>query len=145
VTQAKASFYFNVADRDLALCQLVGKACRQGLAVGILTQAEADSQRLDRLLWEVPATGFVPHCLADSPVAAETPVLLDHRSAALQHCDVLFNCSAADLPGGMRVKRLVEIVARDDEDGRIEARSRVRRYQQAGFEIDFTDMAKLHG
>ena len=37
---------------------------------------------LDRLLWAQPATGFLPHCRLGSPLAAETPVIVDH---ALEH------------------------------------------------------------
>jgi DNA polymerase-3 subunit chi len=141
----KASFYFNVANREQALCQLVGKAWKRRLAVGVATDSVATSQSLDRLLWEVPPTGFLPHCLADHPLATDTPVLLGHDLDALLPRDVLFNCTGQDLPAGLNAARLVEIVARDDEAGRQLARQRVRAYQQAGYDVEFTDMAKPHG
>jgi DNA polymerase-3 subunit chi len=141
----KASFYFNVSNREQALCQLVGKAWKQGLVVGVATDSAATSQTLDRLLWEVPPTGFVPHCLVDSPLAADTPVWLDHRLDTLLPRDVLFNFTGRDLPAELNDTRLVEIVARDDEAGRQLARQRVRAYRQAGYDVEFIDMAKLHG
>jgi len=145
MTQPLVSFYFNVSSRDQALCQLAGKALKQQLAVGIVTASEGESQQLDRWLWEVPATGFLPHCLAGDPLAAETPVLLHHRWDALAGRDVLFNWSHQDLSAVTDTRRIIEVVARDDEAGRVAARSRVAAYKAAGFAVDFTDMAVLNG
>ncbi|MBV8659272.1 MAG: DNA polymerase III subunit chi [Burkholderiales bacterium] len=145
MSQLLASFYFNVANRDQALCQLAGKALKQQLAVGIVTASEGDSHALDRWLWELPATGFLPHCLADDPLAADTPVLLHHRWDRLSGRDVLFNWSQQDLAAVTDARRVIEVVARDDEAGRQAARARVAAYKAAGFVVDFTDMAVLHG
>lgn len=144
----RVSFYFNVANRDRALSQLAGKAWKQGLSVAIATESEADSHALDRFLWESPSIGFLPHCLAGDEVAGDTPIWLDHRLDALVPRNVLFNLNARDwaedeLQALSQVDRVIEVVAQDDEAGRQDARRHVARYRQAGFDVEFTDMAKL--
>ncbi|MGQ5522364.1 DNA polymerase III subunit chi [Chitinimonas sp. PSY-7] len=138
-----ASFYFNVANRELALCQLVGKALKRKLAIGVITESETASRVIDRLLWEVPPTGFVPHCLAEDSCAAQTPALIDHRLEKLGPRDVLFNWTPRMVPASPNLARVIEIVAHDDEAGRQAARQRVAQYKQAGYEVEYTDMAKL--
>lgn len=142
MAQPQASFYFNVQSREQALCQLVGKALKQRLAIGIAADSEATAARLDRLLWEVPATGFLPHCHPRDAVAAETPVWLDHRLDTLAGRAVLFNWTGQVVPAALGAGRVIEIVARDDEAGRQAARQRVAQYKDAGYAVDFTDMAQ---
>ncbi|MFC4161138.1 DNA polymerase III subunit chi [Chitinimonas lacunae] len=137
----RASFYFNVRRRDHALCQLIDKALRQGLAIGVAADSEADVHALDLLLWEVPPTGFLPHCKVGHALADVTPVLLDHRLDRLPQRDVLFNWRHDIAADPQRFGRVIEIVARDDEIGREAARQRVAAYKRAGFTVDFTDMA----
>lgn len=143
MSQPVASFYFNVANREQALCQLLGKAVKRKLAIGVMTESATASRVIDRLLWEIPPTGFVPHCLAEDACAADTPALIDHRLDKLLPRDVLFNWTARMVPIDPRLQRVIEIVAHDDEPGRQAARQRVAQYKQAGYEVEYTDMAKL--
>ncbi|QLG89650.1 DNA polymerase III subunit chi [Chitinibacter bivalviorum] len=136
------SFYFNVRSRELALCQLVGKALAQGKSVCILTGSEASTQALDRLLWETPATGFLPHCLADAIQATQTPIILDHRVELLRPRDVLFNWTDHVAPRFSEFARLIEIVDSDDEL-RLAARQRWAAYKQLGHTPTATDMSSL--
>ncbi len=143
MSQPMASFYFNVANREQALCQLVDKAVKRKLAIGVITESETASRVIDRLLWEIPPTGFVPHCLAEDDCAALTPALIDHRIEKLGNRDVLFNWTPRIVPFSPNLARVIEIIAHDDEPGRQAARQRVAQYKQAGYEVEYTDMAKL--
>ncbi|PHV13500.1 DNA polymerase III subunit chi [Chitinimonas sp. BJB300] len=143
MSQPMASFYFNVANREQALCQLVDKAVKRRLAIGVITESETASRVIDRLLWEIPPTGFVPHCLAEGGCAALTPALIDHRMEKLGNRDVLFNWTPRMVPISQNLARVIEIIAHDDEPGRQAARQRVAQYKQAGYEVEYTDMAKL--
>ncbi|GLR15215.1 DNA polymerase III subunit chi [Chitinimonas viridis] len=137
-----ASFYFNVSNREQALCQLVGKAVKRKLATGIVTDSETASRVIDRLLWEVPPTGFVPHCLGDDALASQTPALIDHRLELLLPREVVFNWTAHVVPTDRGIARIVEIVPRDDMDLREVARQRLALYKRAGYDVEFTDMDK---
>ncbi|WP_157669467.1 DNA polymerase III subunit chi [Chitinibacter sp. GC72] len=133
------TFYFNVRSRETALCQLAGKALAAGKSICILTGSPAASQVLDRLLWEIPATGFLPHCSFDAAIAEQTPIILDHRVELMRARDVLFNWTEHVAPRFGEFGRLIEIVD-SDEALRLAARQRWAAYKQLGFSPNATDM-----
>jgi DNA polymerase-3 subunit chi len=138
-------FYFNVKSRESALSQLVGKSLARGWTVNILTASEAASSALDRVLWETPQTGFLPHCAADADIATQTPIVIDHRPELLQARSVLFNWSG-QVPGSIGAyERVVEIVDTDDER-RQAARALWRAYAAQGYTPKGHDMQEpSHG
>ena len=139
----RVTFYFNVRNREHALCQLLGKALAQGLSGCVLTGSQAASMALDRLLWEVPQTGFLPHCNGDSPQAARTPFIVDHRPEQIPTRQILFNWSNL-LPSVLdQFDRVVEIVDADPEN-RQAARARWRAYRALGIEPESIDMQELN-
>jgi DNA polymerase-3 subunit chi len=128
------NFYHDAPDKHLAACKIVAKAVQQKLRVLIYSREARVIQHLDKLLWTWQSTGFVPHCMADSPLAAETPVLLSGDCATLSHDEVLVNLDAECPPGFSRFQRLVEIIGIEDED-RSAGRERFRFYRDRGYEI----------
>lgn len=137
------TFYFNVKQREAALCQLVEKALKQKLRIHILTENEAESVKLDRYLWQLPSIGFLPHCAADHPLANDTPILIDHRHTLLTSADILFNwCSG--IPQSIEAyQRIIEIVD-SNEGSRDVARQRFRDYQAQNINPQTIDLAVTH-
>jgi DNA polymerase-3 subunit chi len=135
----RVDFYFNAADRLQVACRLAGKAAAQGTRLLIYTPEPETRQRIDRLLWTWPATGFVPHCAGGDPLAPETPVLLDGGTDAAPDCDIVLNLGADAPPGFERFERLLEIVGRDDAE-RQQARGRYRFYRERGYRIADHDL-----
>jgi DNA polymerase-3 subunit chi len=76
----------------------------------------------------------VPHCFADSKLAAETPVLLATSGEGLAHHDVLLNLGDEWPPFFSSFERLLEIVTVDEEDKQ-KARGRFSFYRQRGYAI----------
>jgi DNA polymerase-3 subunit chi len=99
------------------------------------------ANRLDQLLWTSPATGFLAHCRADSPLAGETPLLIADNLEQLTQQECLLNLSNDLPPGFSRFKHLVEIVSTEDAV-RIPARDRVKFYRDRGYDIEFRDLNK---
>ncbi len=134
-------FYFHVEDKLRTACILSAKAYSRGLRVlAYCSDAEA-SGKFSRLLWSAPATGFIPHCTPDDQLAPLTPIIVDHVASHLPHDEVLINLRA-ELPACFSsFKRLIEIVARDDQD-REAARERFKFYRDRGYEIRSHDMSK---
>ena len=135
-------FYFNAGDRLEVACRLAGKALRQNKRVLIYAPQPETAQRLDRLLWTAQAVSFIPHCMAQDPLAADTPVLIaagDEAPAA--DCEVLLNLSGEHPPFFERHERLLEIVAQEDEDRRA-GRARYAFYRDRGYAISSHDLAK---
>ena len=121
-------FYTNAEDKVGTACRIVAKAVSVKRRVLVLC-ADADAARqVDRLLWTTPATGFVPHCAPHDPLAAVTPVIIDHEGREPPHDQVLVNLTPERPAYFARFERLIEIVTRDDAD-RDQARERFRFYR----------------
>ena len=130
----RIDFYTDAADKAEVACRLAGKAMQQKLRVLIVAPTQDQLQRVNRMLWTHPPIGFVPHCLAQEPIAAETPVLLSHNADDPPHDQVLINLGDERPSSFARFARLVEIVSNDEEDKRL-ARERFRFYRDRGYEI----------
>ena len=133
-------FYTHVPDKLRTACVLSAKAFARGLKVTVFCADAAAAQRFDRMLWTTPAIGFVPHCAPDDPLAAVTPVIVDHLGENLVNDGVLLNLHSDRPAFFSRFQRLVEIVGLDDDD-RAQARERYRFYRDRGYEIRTHDLS----
>lgn len=134
-------FYTQTGDKLQTACRLVAKARAQGMRVTIFCPDRDAASRLDRLMWAIPATGFIPHCRPDDPLAVVTPVLIDTSGDARGHDEVLINLHSEWPASFSRFQRLAEIVS-TDEDDRTAARSRYKFYRDRGYAIRTHDLAK---
>ncbi len=134
-------FYFHVEDKLRTACTLSAKAYARGLRVLAFCPDRESGQKLSRMLWTAPATGFVPHCAAEDRLAAQTPVIIDCLGENPAHDDVLLNLRQ-ELPSFFgRFRRLIEIVSLDEED-RNQARTRFRFYRDRGYDIRSHDLSQ---
>ena len=132
-------FYTNVLDKLATACRIVAKGYSMKRRIVVLCPDPSTAQSVERLLWTTPPTGFVPHCAPESPLAAMTPVIVDHTGGEPVHDQVLLNLRHEWPPFFGRFERLVEIVSVDDEDRR-QARERYRFYRDRGYEIRTHDL-----
>lgn len=137
-------FYTHVEDKLKTVGQIVQKALERELKVVILTPDAATTEALDRMLWTQPAIGFIPHCRADHPLRAQTPVIVDHAATAPPHDDVLINLCATQPELFSRFQRVVEIVSTEEAD-RSAARERFRFYRERGYDIRTHDLSRSNG
>jgi DNA polymerase-3 subunit chi len=117
--------------RQATACKLVEKAYRQGHRVYLHSGSEAETARLDDLLWTFRQGSFVPHELHPG-AEPEAPVVIGHGEPPEGMADVLVNL-APEVPEGFeRFARVAEFI---DEDEAVKAAGRVRfrRYREAGF------------
>lgn len=133
-------FYTHSQDKLATACQLTAKALERGFKVLIYTPNEAVTEKLDRLLWSVPSTGFLPHCRAVDPLAAITPVIVDHLAEPLLHDEILVNLRPECPPFFSRFQRVIEVVGTDPEDSQA-GRRRFRFYRDRGYEIRHFNVA----
>jgi len=134
-------FYFNADDRLQVACRLAAKALKQGSRMLIYAPDADTAGRLDTLMWTWPATGFVPHCRAQAPLAAETPVLIASGEETPEGCELLLNLGAECPPHFERFARLLEVVSVSDEE-KASGRSRYRFYKERGYAIASHDLAQ---
>ena len=134
-------FYFHVENKLQTACALSAKACARGMRVlAFCTDADA-SQRVSRVLWTALAVSCIPHCTPGDPLAAVTPVIVDHDGADPLHDEVLINLRAEWPPFFSRFQRLIEIVSLDEQD-RGQARERFKFYRDRGYAIQSHDLSK---
>ena len=135
----RIDFYTKVDDKLRFACRLCAKALSQKIRVNVYAPDEKLADRFDHLLWNEPATGFIPHCRAEAPLAAETPVLIHSKEGALLHDTLLINLDGAWPPFFSRFQRLIEIVG-DEAPDTAAARERFRFYRDRGYAITTHDM-----
>jgi DNA polymerase-3 subunit chi len=134
-------FYVQAADKHEVVRRLCHKAIASKARLMLWAHDHATCQRLSRLIWSTPSTGFIPHCSANDPLAAVTPIILDFENGPFPHDDVLINLRTEVPPFFSRFQRLIEIVSATDEDDKREARTRFRHYRDRGYEIRTHDLA----
>ncbi|MBL8479114.1 MAG: DNA polymerase III subunit chi [Sterolibacteriaceae bacterium] len=135
------AFFHGANDRLQAAADWLVQTAHESRSVVVYIPSGADCQRLDRLLWTVPATGFVAHCMADDRLAGETPIVLASALENPAHDDCLLNLSDEIPPGFSRFQQLVEIVSVDDRD-RLPGRERFRFYRERGYPLSNDDISK---
>jgi len=140
----KVDFYTGSEDKLRTACQLCHKAMQNGLRVLLHAPDAASMEALDKLLWQYPATAFIPHCRADAAEAAEMPVVLGTDAEALPHSELLISLHTDCLPFFSRFKRLIEIVGTGEEDVRL-GRERFGFYRDRGYEMRHFDLSKKAG
>jgi len=127
-------FHHEAPDKLLAACQLIDAAWRQGRRILVYAPQTGVAAQIDKLLWTQSALSFIPHCRNESPLAAETPVVIGASLDDASHHDVLLNLDG-ELPSGFsRFEQLIEIVGRDEEDKQA-ARVRYKFYKERGYPL----------
>jgi DNA polymerase-3 subunit chi len=137
----KVDFYTGSADKLRTACQLSHKAMQNGLRVIIYTPDEATTAVLDKLLWQYPATAFIPHCRLTETAANDMAVVLGHQEDALPHNQLLISLHTNCLPFFSRFERLIEIVGQDADEARL-GRERYKFYKDRGYEMRHFDLRK---
>ncbi len=132
-------FYFNAANKYRLAARLGAKSQEQATRMLLLTPDAKATAEMEHLLWTGQQTSFLPHCRSGHPLAAETPLIVDHDDTVLVHDDILLNLREAQPAFFSRFQRLIEIVSLDEAD-KAAARARYKFYRDRGYEIRQHDM-----
>lgn len=135
----RIDFYRNAGDKLRVACRLATKAFEGGKPLVVYSPDRATLNRFDHDLWAFQQIRFVPHCFVDSPLAAETPVILASSGESLPHHDVLLNLGDEWPPFFASFERLLEVVSTDEAD-RERARARWTFYKSRGYELKVHDL-----
>ncbi|MEP7069506.1 MAG: DNA polymerase III subunit chi [Usitatibacter sp.] len=135
----RIDFYRYAEDKQRLACRLAAKAYAKPAKLVVYSPDPKVLSDFDRALWTFQATGFVPHCYADSPLAGETPIVLAPSGDALPHHDVLLNLADEWPPFFASFERVLEIVSTDEAD-KERARARWSFYKKRGYELQVNDI-----
>lgn len=135
----RIDFYRNAGNKLRVACRLATKAYESASPLIVYSPDRAMLAKFDEALWTFQQTRFVPHCFADAPVAAETPIILASSGESLPHHEVLLNLADEWPPFFASFERLLEVVSTDEGD-RERARVRWTFYKERGYELKVHDI-----
>jgi DNA polymerase III subunit chi len=130
----RIDFHTNVGDPLDYACRLARKAYASGSALIVLAEARRLAA-FDEQLWTFSPLEFVPHVMAKSPLAQDTPIVLTSNLDDAPHHQVLVNLGAPVPAQFARFERLIEIVG-NDQDELAAGRERFRFYRDRGYAIE---------
>jgi DNA polymerase-3 subunit chi len=137
-------FHFNVPSRSVYACRLLRKAARQAASIAV-TGPDEVLRDLDRALWSLGPTEFIPHAWAGDvesvpPRLRDSTVWLAPEPLAAPVHRALVNLG--DLPprGFETFERLIEVVSTEPAD-RLAARERWKAYAARGYAIERHEVA----
>ena len=130
----RIDFHTNVGDALQYACRLVRKAYLADQQVVVLAEP-ARLRTFDELLWTFSPLEVVPHCMADSALAAQTPIVLAADLERAPHHRVLLNLGAAVPQQFARFERLLEVIGNAPEE-LASGRERYRFYRDRGYTLN---------
>ena len=136
----KVDFYTGSEDKLRTACQLSHKAMQNGVRVVLSAPDDATTEALDKLLWQYPATAFIPHSRSYATESEEMPVVLNSGSERFPHHDLLISLHNECVPFFSRFERVIEIVSTDAEDSKL-GRERYKFYKDRGYELRHIDLS----
>ena len=135
----RIDFYRCTEDKLRVACRLAAKAHAQSTRLVVYAPQREVLTEFDRSLWAYQATGFVPHCFVEAPVADETPVILATSGEALPHHDVLLNLADEWPPFFASFERVLELIGAGEAD-KERARERWSFYKKRGYDLKLHDI-----
>ncbi len=128
-------------DRYQLACRIVDKAWKQGRRVYLHTNSEAESRRIDQLLWTYQEESFLPHGLLKDSAPDTNPVLIGHDEEAGSEHDVLINLATHVPSFFSRFERVAELVD-NDPTVRTEGRGRYKLYRDRGYTLNTHNISR---
>ena len=130
----RIDFHSNVGDSLLYACRLIRKAYQAGQPT-IVVAEPARLRAFDEQLWTFSPLDFVPHCMAGTPLAAQTPIVLTTNLDDVPHHQVLLNLGSNVPAQFARFERLLEVVG-NAQDELVAGRERYRFYRDRGYALN---------
>lgn len=132
----RVDFYILSQDTEQArahlACRLAQKAYQNNQPLLIVTGSQAQSQRLDELLWTFEDTSFIPHGLGQNcPI--KTPIIISENVPENAPQETLMNVSDQPLAFD-RKGRILELILANDMS-RQQGRLRYKTYQTQNAEM----------
>lgn len=138
----RIDFYTQVENKNRLAFTIGSKVVARSQRMVIFLPNAAAMAELDKALWSLAATSFLPHCCADDPLAARTPIVLTHASPPPDAYQILLNLAGTPPDFFGRFERLVEFVGIEPDDI-ARSRERFRFYRDRGYEIQTHSLAEL--
>lgn len=131
----RIDFHTNIPDKLAYACRLARKAYGARAKVVVLAESPEQAEALNAALWNVSDTDFIPHVMADDPLALQTPIVItDNDNAPLPHHDMLVNLTRRTPANFAQFARVFEIISIDEADA-AEGRKRYVAYKKQSYPL----------
>jgi DNA polymerase-3 subunit chi len=138
----RIEFYFNVADKQQAIANLVQAAIVKRRQIMLFATDEKMVSEVSKTLWQNKPESFLPNVQFNHLHAAVTPVVIGSQGSDLtpdlMQDDMLINLTIREPSFFSRFTQLVELVSEDEQD-KLAARARFKFYRDRGYEIKSID------
>jgi DNA polymerase-3 subunit chi len=113
----RIDFHTNIPDKLAYACRLARKAYASKAKIVLLAEDAAQATALNEALWTLSNIDFLPHVMADDPLAPETPIIITaSEEAELPHHDMLVNLTRRTPSTFAQFARVFEIISTDESD-----------------------------
>jgi DNA polymerase-3 subunit chi len=141
----RIEFYFNVADKQHVIANLVQSALTKRRQVVVLVADEKMARDVSMRLWQNVPQSFLPNVQLNHMHASLTPVVIGLQgidlTRDLMQDDILINLTIKEPNFFSRFTQLVELVSEDEQD-KLAARARFKFYRDRGYEMKSIDHAQ---
>jgi DNA polymerase III subunit chi len=141
----RINFYFNVANKQQVLADLVQSALLKRRQVMIWAADEKMASDISATLWQNKAESFLPNVQVNHLHASVTPVVIGSQGSQFaldtMQDEWLINLTPNQPAFFSRFTQLVELVGEDEQD-KLAARARFKFYRDRGYEIKSIDYAQ---
>ena len=122
---------------DQALPELLEKTLARGWKALVRSTARERVEHLDGWLWSYRDDAFLPHGLADEPMAERQPILITTGMDNPNGADALFLIDGAEAGDVSGYERCVLLFDGRDEAATAAARGRWSGFKQAGAAVSY--------
>ncbi len=122
---------------DQALPELLEKTLARGWKALVRSTARERVEHLDGWLWSYRDDAFLPHGVADEPMAERQPILITTAMDNLNGADALFLIDGAEAGDVSAYERCVLLFDGRDEAATAAARGRWSGFKQAGAAVSY--------
>jgi DNA polymerase-3 subunit chi len=116
-SMTRIDFHTNIPDKLAYACRLARKAYASKAKIVLLAEDAAQAAALNEALWTLSNIDFLPHVMADDPLAPQTPIIItDSEEAELPHHEMLVNLTRRTPSTFAQFARVFEIISVDESD-----------------------------
>jgi DNA polymerase-3 subunit chi len=113
----RIDFHTNIPDKLAYACRLARKAYSSKAKIVLLAEDATQAAALNEALWTLSNVDFLPHVMADDPLAPETPIIItDSEETPLPHHEMLVNLTRRTPSTFAQFARVFEIISTDESD-----------------------------
>jgi DNA polymerase-3 subunit chi len=140
MTTAPCDVWFYHLERtalDQALPELLDKTLARGWRALVRAREPVRIEHLDGWLWSYRDDSFLPHGLADEPLADHQPILLTLREDNPNQAQALFLIDGAEAGALDGFERCILLFDGRDPEATTLARERWKTFKQAGHPVSY--------